>query len=259
MIDRKKLHICNIMKQTEDHSRRAFIKTGAVLAFGGMIAPSFANHLPYGGQDFSGTHADLKFELPPLPYEYDALEPFIDKQTMQIHHVKHHAAYVENLNKAIAEEKKVPGCIESILAKVSKFPKAIRNNGGGHYNHSMFWRTMKPNGGGQPTGALADSINSSFGSFEQFKTKFNENATKHFGSGWTWLALRKGKLEIGDTDNQDNPLMDVSDFRGIPILGLDVWEHAYYLKHQNKRADYISAWWNVINWEEVSRNFANAK
>ena len=200
-----------------------------------------------------------KFELPDLPYAYNALEPFIDKLTMEIHHDKHHGAYVTNLNKAMESVKETPSSIEELIKNISSYPVAVRNNGGGHFNHSMFWKLMKPNGSGQPKGKLSDAIDSSFGSFDNFKSKFNETATKHFGSGWAWLVVKNNKLEIGATPNQDNPIMDVSDFKGIPVLGLDVWEHAYYLKYQNRRADYINSWWNIVNWNEVANNFQNAK
>jgi Fe-Mn family superoxide dismutase len=200
-----------------------------------------------------------QFELPILPYPYNILEPYIDKVTMEIHHTKHHAGYVNNLNKALGGLIDVPSSIEEIIKNASKYPIGVRNNGGGYYNHSMFWKLMKPNGGGQPTGKLAEAINSSFGSFDNFKTQFSEAASKHFGSGWAWLVKKNDKLEIGTTPNQDNPLMDVSAFSGTPILCLDIWEHAYYLQYQNKRADYINSWWNVINWDEATRNFQNAK
>ena len=198
------------------------------------------------------------FTLAALPYTYGALEPHIDAMTMEIHHSKHHATYVNNLNKALHDVKDAPSSIEEIIKNSSKYPIAVRNNGGGHYNHSMFWRLMKFNGGGQPTGKLLEAINASFGSFDDFKNKFNEAAKNIFGSGWAWLVLKKGKLEIGTTPNQDNPLMDVSNFKGSPILCLDIWEHAYYLKHQNKRIDYINSWWNVVNWDEAANNFKKA-
>jgi len=201
----------------------------------------------------------VKFELPVLPYAYDALEPFIDKMTMEIHHDKHHGMYVTNLNKALQEVKNTPSSIEEIIKNISHYSTAIRNNGGGHFNHSMFWKLMKFNGGGRPAGKLSDAINQEFGSFDNFKSKFNEAATKQFGSGWTWLVVRNGKLEIGTTPNQDNPLMDISEFKGSPILCIDVWEHAYYLKYKNKRVDYINEWWNVVNWDEALNNFVNLK
>jgi Fe-Mn family superoxide dismutase len=253
------LQFCIDMKTSHDDSRRAFIKTGSLLALGGLLVPSFGRmkDTVVPGTDAQGS--DIRFDLPPLPYAYNALEPWIDEETMKLHHDKHHAAYVENLNKALKNESKASPDLETLLKTVSKYPTIVRNNAGGHYNHSMFWKLMKPNGGGLPSGALAEAINNSFGSFDVFKTKFNEAATKQFGSGWAWLVKRKQKLEIGATPNQDNPLMDIAGFKGTPILGLDVWEHAYYLKYQNKRPDYIQAWWNVVNWDEASKNFANAK
>lgn len=202
----------------------------------------------------------MAFELPKLPYAYNALEPHIDTRTMEIHHTKHHNAYVTNLNNAIAGKPEEKLSIGEICSKVSKFPPAVRNNGGGHYNHSIFWTLMNPpKGGGEPTGVLADAIKSAFGSFSDFKTKFAAVATTRFGSGWAWLVVQNGKLAIGSTPNQDNPLMDISDFKGTPILGLDIWEHAYYLNYQNRRPDYITAWWNVVNWNEASKRFASAK
>lgn len=200
-----------------------------------------------------------KFELPPLPYSYDALEPYIDKMTMEIHHDKHHAAYVANFNKAIEGTAAEGKTIEEIFKNVSKYPIAVKNNGGGVYNHSMFWKVMKKNGGGAPTGALADAINSSFGSFDDFKTTFNNAATTRFGSGWAWLIVKDGKLAVISTANQDNPLMDNAETKGTPIFLMDVWEHAYYLKYQNRRPEYIANFWNVINWDEVNKNFASAK
>jgi Fe-Mn family superoxide dismutase len=200
-----------------------------------------------------------KFELPALPYAYDALEPYIDKMTMEIHHTKHHNAYVTNLNKAVEGTEMEGKSLEELMANISKYSVAVRNNGGGHWNHSMFWTLMKKNGGGEPTGTLADSIKSAFGSFTEFKTQFSNAATTRFGSGWAWLVKQNGKLVIGSTPNQDNPLMDISDLKGTPILGLDVWEHAYYLKYQNRRPEYIENWWNVINWDKVAELFSNAK
>ncbi|MEO8398243.1 MAG: superoxide dismutase [Ignavibacteriaceae bacterium] len=200
-----------------------------------------------------------KFELPKLPYSYDALEPSIDKQTMEIHHTKHHNAYVTKLNEAIAGSDLENKSLEEILKNVSKHSAAVRNNGGGHYNHSLFWTIMKKGGGGFPSGDIGNAINSSFGSFEEFKKKFSDAAATRFGSGWTWLILKDSKLAITSTPNQDNPLMDVAESKGTPILGLDVWEHAYYLKYQNKRPDYIENWWKVVNWDEVGNRFGKAK
>lgn len=200
-----------------------------------------------------------QFKLPKLLYTYYDFEPYIDRMTMEIHYQKHHGPYVNNLNRALDGLVNVPSSLEEIIKNISKYPVAVRNNGGGHYNHTLFWKLMKSNGGGEPTGDLSEAINRTFGSFENFKNKFSEVATKHFGSGWAWLIIKNGKLEIGTTPNQDNPLMDVSLFNGTPILCLDVWEHAYYLKYQNKRIDYVNGWWNVINWEEARINYKNAK
>ena len=198
----------------------------------------------------------MAFELPQLPYAYNALEPYIDAQTMEIHHSKHHAAYTNNLNAAVKGTENENKTIEDLFVNVSKLPVAIRNNGGGFYNHDLFWKLMKPNGGGQPTGDLLEAINKYFGSFDKFKETFSGSAATRFGSGWAWLVVNnKKELIIGSTPNQDNPLMDVSDIKGNPILTLDVWEHAYYLKYQNKRPDYIAAFWNVLNWDEITRRF----
>jgi superoxide dismutase, Fe-Mn family len=201
----------------------------------------------------------MAFELPKLPYAYNALEPHIDAKTMEIHHTKHHQAYVTNLNNAIAGSDAEKQSIEEICRNISKHSAAVRNNGGGHYNHSLFWTIMKPNGGGEPTGAIADAIKSAFGSFDEFKKQFANAGATRFGSGWAWLVSNGGKLSIGSTPNQDNPLMDVADIKGTPVLGLDVWEHAYYLNYQNRRPDYIAAFWNVINWDDVNRRFSEAK
>jgi Fe-Mn family superoxide dismutase len=199
----------------------------------------------------------MAFTLPALPYSFNALEPHIDARTMEIHHGKHHNAYVTNLNNAVAGTDAEKLSIEEICKGISKYPAAVRNNGGGHYNHSLFWQIMGPGGAGKPSGAVADAINSSFGTFDEFKAKFAAAGVGRFGSGWAWLVKDAGgKLQIGSTPNQDNPLMDVAEIKGTPILGCDVWEHAYYLNYQNRRPDYISAWWNVVNWEEVNRRFA---
>jgi len=200
-----------------------------------------------------------KFELPALPYAHDALEPYVDKQTMEIHHGKHHAGYVKKLNAAVEETDLEGKSLEELMQNVSKHSTAVRNNGGGHFNHSLFWTVMKNGGGGKPAGDLAAAIDSAFGSFDEFKTQFSNAAATRFGSGWAWLIVSDGKLAICSTPNQDNPLMDLAETKGTPILGLDVWEHAYYLKYQNKRPDYIENWFNVINWEEVSDRFAKAK
>jgi Fe-Mn family superoxide dismutase len=202
----------------------------------------------------------MAFELPPLPYDYAALEPHIDTQTMQIHHDKHHATYVTNLNNALASAPDLANqSIEDILRNINDVPEsirtAVRNNGGGHANHTMFWEIMGPNGGGAPSGALAQAINAAFGDLAALQEKINDNGAKRFGSGWSWLVWNNGKLEALSTANQDSPLMDGM----VPILGVDVWEHAYYLKYQNKRPDYLKAWWNVVNWAEVNARLARAE
>ena len=202
----------------------------------------------------------MSFKLPDLPYAYDALEPHFDARTMEIHHSKHHNGYVSKLNTAVEGSDHEGASLEQLLSKVSSLSTGIRNNGGGHYNHSLFWTVLSPSGGGDPKGALADAINSAFGSFDKFKEQFSNAAATRFGSGWAWLIVKAdGKLAVTSSPNQDNPLMDVADEKGTPILGLDVWEHAYYLKYQNKRPDYISAFWNVVNWEEVNKRFESAK
>jgi len=202
----------------------------------------------------------MAFELPALPYATDALEPHIDKTTMEIHHGKHHQAYVTNLNKALEGKPEATQSIEEIVKNISKFPPAVRNNGGGHYNHSLFWQVIGPNKGGEPTGDLAEAIKAAFGSFADFKTKFAEAGATRFGSGWAWLSVgADGKLVVSSTPNQDSPLMDVAEVKGTPILGMDVWEHAYYLKYQNRRPDYIAAFWNVVNWDAVTERFNKAK
>jgi Fe-Mn family superoxide dismutase len=201
----------------------------------------------------------MAFELPKLPYDFDALEPNIDATTMEIHHGKHHNGYVNNLNNAIAGTDLENKSLEELM-KVAGSNNAVRNNGGGHYNHSLFWTIMSPNGGGAPTGDLAADIDAKFGSFDAFKEEFNKAAATRFGSGWAWLCVDdKKELCVCSTANQDNPMMDIADCPGTPILGLDVWEHAYYLNYQNRRPDYVSAFWNVVNWEEVSKRYAAAK
>lgn len=201
----------------------------------------------------------MSFELPKLEYAYAALEPHIDARTMEIHHSKHHQAYVTNLNNAIAGTDAEKLSIEDICKNISKYPMAVRNNGGGHYNHSLFWQIMAPNAGGMPTGDLAKAIETDLGGFEKFKTDFAAAGATRFGSGWAWLCVKEGKLCVCSTPNQDNPLMDIADCKGTPILGMDVWEHAYYLHYQNRRPDYMTAFFNVINWTKVSELYAVAK
>ncbi|MCM3242259.1 superoxide dismutase [Cytobacillus oceanisediminis] len=202
----------------------------------------------------------MAFELPQLPYAYDALEPNIDKETMNIHHTKHHNTYVTNLNNALeGNEELLSKTVEEVVSNLDAVPEAVRtavrNNGGGHANHSLFWQIISPNGGGEPTGELANAISSKFGSYDSFKEEFAKAATTRFGSGWAWLAVNNGELEVTSTPNQDSPLMEGK----TPILGLDVWEHAYYLKYQNRRPEYINSFWNVVNWDEVSKRYSAAK
>lgn len=201
----------------------------------------------------------MAFTLPPLPYAYDALEPHIDKMTMTIHHDKHHQAYVDNLNKAIAGTENENKSLDEIIKNAGAISAAVRNNGGGHWNHTFFWEIMTPGGSKEPNGNLAEAINKSFGSFDAFKEKFAQAGATRFGSGWAWLGSQNGNLVVCSTPNQDNPLMDIAECKCTPILGVDVWEHAYYLKYQNKRADYLSAFWNVVNWDKVAEKFENAK
>jgi Fe-Mn family superoxide dismutase len=202
----------------------------------------------------------MAFELPALAYATDALEPHVDKMTMEIHHGKHHQAYVDNLNKALAGTDGANQKIEDIIKNISKYPMAVRNNGGGHFNHTLYWSIMSPNGGGTPSGDLAKAIDAAFGSFDEFKKKFAEAGMTRFGSGWSWLSVAAdGKLQVSSTPNQDSPVMDIAEVKGTPILGMDVWEHAYYLKYQNRRADYVAAFMNVVNWDAVSERFAKAK
>ena len=203
----------------------------------------------------------MAFKLPDLPYAYDALEPHIDARTMEIHHTKHHAGYTSKLNDAVAGTELEKMKIEAILAHVSKYSTAVRNNGGGYWNHKLFWEVMSPNGGGQPSERMNihKAIARDFGSFDKFKEEFSNAAATRFGSGWAWLCVdKKDKLFVTSTANQDNPLMDIADKKGTPILGLDVWEHAYYLNYQNRRPDYIGAFWNVINWDQVTKNYNDA-
>ena len=202
----------------------------------------------------------MAFELPALPYATDALEPHIDTKTMEIHHGKHHNAYVTNLNNAIAGTDAEGKLLDELMTMIGSLSPAVRNNGGGHFNHSLFWTVMGPNGGGKPSGDLASAIESAFGSFDAFKDEFSKAAATRFGSGWAWLCVDgSGKLFVTSTPNQDNPAMDIAEKPGTPILGLDVWEHAYYLNYQNRRPDYIAAFWNVVNWDEVAKRFADAK
>ena len=235
------------MKDT-GKGRRQFLKKAAFAGIAGLALPDMLK----GNTLTELFQPEDLFNLPMLGYGYDALEPHIDQKTMEIHHSRHHQAYVSNLNKAVKEINR-DVTLEEMMKDVSSFPPAIRNNGGGHWNHTFLWKSMRPGGGGIPAGKTAEALNAAFGSFDKFKTIFQDAAMKRFGSGWAWLVKSAdGKLNVDSTPNQDNPLMNVSELKGIPLLGIDVWEHAYYLKYQNKRADYISAWWNVVNWDEVA-------
>jgi Fe-Mn family superoxide dismutase len=238
-----------------ENDRRDFLKKSALLSLGSLAANVFGNEKLEKLEEL-GKIDGGKYTLPALPYAYDALEPYIDKQTMELHHGKHHQAYVDKLNTAL-ETTKNPGhtTLEEIFRHMNAYSDAVRNNGGGHYNHSFFWQLMKANPKGEAnpaTGKIAEAINSTFGSFDEFKKQFSETGMKRFGSGWAWLYAEDKKLKIGSTANQDNPLMLNSEIKGIPLLALDVWEHAYYLKYQNKRADYVNSWWNLVNWNKVN-------
>ncbi len=247
------------MKNSDESSksRREFLKKSSILAIGGIGVISSSNLIgspSLGDSLFFPPKSE--FTLPPLGYEFNALEPYIDAKTMEIHYTKHHQAYVNNLNKAMGENNILVDTIDELLRRISAYPATVRNNAGGHYNHSLFWELMKPSTGGTNSGKAGEALISTFGSLENFMTKFSAAGMGRFGSGWAWLAVSDGKLVIGSTPNQDNPLMDNSEFKGTPILALDVWEHAYYLQYQNRRADYIAKWWNTINWNKVNELFS---
>ena len=240
--------------------RRDFLKKAGLAVTGGILLNAVKASPVFS---LAKLFEEGEYKHIPLPYPYDALEPFIDKRTMEFHHGKHHAAYVNNLNKAL-EEKKIKGVeFEKLLGEISKYSSSVRNNAGGHYNHTLFWSLMRkpvPDKHNLPSGKLATAINRAFGSFEEMKRQFSEKAKTVFGSGWCWLIINKEKMpEIGTTPNQDNPMMDLCPLKGDPILCLDVWEHAYYLKYMNVRADYINAWWNVVNWAEAERMYNSVK
>lgn len=236
-------------------TRRDFIEKTVKTAIATTVGTSFIVHQAKSVPLTNAANA-FEFSQVKLPYEYNALEPHIDAQTMEIHYTKHHTAYIKNVNEAIFAEKITYSGEKEFFSNASKLSAKARNNGGGAWNHNFFWQIMKPSGGGAPTGKISEAINSSFGSFDKFKEQFSQAAATRFGSGWAWLVHDKGKLKIGSTPNQDNPLMDSSEIKGTPLLGIDVWEHAYYLKYQNKRAEYIEHWWNVVNWNEVARRLA---
>jgi len=236
--------------------RSGFLQKTLGLVGAGLLFPKMMN----ASAKVLVSEASLEsapFSLPTLDYDYKALEPHIDALTMEIHHSRHHKAYVDNLNKAVQSTDLASKSLEEILGSISKAPIAVRNNGGGHWNHRFFWKVIGPSTGSKPSSAFENQIVKDFGSLENLKTEFNKAAMSRFGSGWAWLVLKDGKLQIGSTVNQDNPLMDISDVKGKPVLALDVWEHAYYLKYQNKRVEYVNAFWNVINWDFVSAQFTN--
>lgn len=247
--------------------KREFIKTsmllGAGALFAGPIVSSCANTDGKSKGAFVASlvpSGDEGFKQKELPYAFDALEPYIDAQTMELHYGKHHAGYTKKFNAALLDEGITSTDIKEIFANVSQYGAGVRNNGGGYYNHSLYWNFMSPNGGGEPTGALKEAIDKAFGSLEKFKALFSAAAATQFGSGWAWLILdENGELQVNATPNQDNPLMDIATVKGAPLLNIDVWEHAYYLKYQNKRTDYIESFWNVINWKTVEKLYNEAK
>lgn len=237
--------------------KRTFLKTSLLAGAGAMFLSK--SEIISGATLNPGNGSDpLPFPQMPLPYAYDALEPYIDAKTMEIHYSKHHAAYTKNFNDAVVNLKIPSGNIVEIFRNTSKYPAVIRNQGGGYFNHMLFWEIMAPKAGGEPSGELATRINKDFGSFAKFKEDFSKAAAGVFGSGWAWLIERDGKLEIVTLPNQDNPLMDIAPVKGKPVMFLDVWEHAYYLKHQNRRPEYIEAFWNVVNWKKAEENFVKS-
>lgn len=236
--------------------KRTFLKNSAILALGGAVATSLTGSLASAMS--KGAEAGDAYKLPDLDYAYDALEPHIDARTMEIHHSKHHAGYTRKFNAALASDGLSEASIKDLFKKVSQQPAAIRNNGGGFYNHKIFWKNLSPKGGGTAGGDVGKAINKSFGSFDKFQELFSKAAATRFGSGWAWLVKTKDGLAVTSTPNQDNPLMDVADQHGYPLLAIDVWEHAYYLKYQNRRTDYISAFWNVVNWDYVNERYNKA-
>jgi superoxide dismutase, Fe-Mn family len=234
-------------------SRRKFVKDSLKATAGAALGAPLVLHTADAYANQSGVSVAYQFAQIALPYTYQALEPNIDAMTMDIHYNKHHTAYIKNINDAIAAENISYATESEFFGNASKLSAKARNNSGGAWNHNFFWQIMKPNGGGIPTGKAGDAINGAFGSFDKFKEQFTQAAMTRFGSGWAWLVNENGKFKIGSTPNQDNPMMDLSDLKGTPLLGLDVWEHAYYLKYQNKRNEYVANWWNTINWDEVAK------
>ncbi len=236
--------------------KRTFLKNSAMLAFGGTVAASLPGSL--ASAMAKGPAAGEGYTLPELDYAYDALEPYIDAMTMEIHHTKHHAGYTSKFNAALEAAGLTDVPIQDLFRKISQHPETIRNNGGGYYNHKIFWKCLSPKGGGRAGGDVAKAIDKSFGSFDSFMEQFSNTAATRFGSGWAWLINTREGLAITSTPNQDNPLMDIADQQGYPLLGIDVWEHAYYLKYQNRRTEYIAAFWNVVNWDYVNERFSKA-
>jgi Fe-Mn family superoxide dismutase len=246
-------YICSQIKKYLRMDKRTFLKNSAILTLGGAVAASMPGTLVSAAAN--GSAAGEGFTLPKLDYAYDALEPHIDALTMEIHHSKHHAGYTRKFNAALDAAGLNDASIKELFEKISQQPVAIRNNGGGFYNHSVFWNCLSPKGGGTPTGDVGKAIDKRFGSFDKFRDQFSNAAATRFGSGWAWLVKTPNGLAVTSTPNQDNPLMDVADLQGYPLLAIDVWEHAYYLKYQNRRGDYISAFWNVVNWDYVNERF----
>jgi Fe-Mn family superoxide dismutase len=250
--------------------KRTFLRKSVFLGIGGTLAGNVTGTLKAAGlaqggmqatrgiQAEAGTADDEPFKLPELGYAYDALEPYIDARTMEIHHDRHHAGYTRNFNAAVLEAGLAGTKIREIFSRVSRYPAAVRNNGGGYFNHKMYWKSMSPKGGGEPAGDLKTAIDKSFGSFGSFREKLSEAAATRFGSGWAWLVSTEGGLVVTSTPNQDNPMMDIAEVGGFPLLAIDVWEHAYYLKHQNRRSEYIEAFWHVVDWDYVQRRYARA-
>jgi len=239
--------------------KRTFLKNSAILSIGGSIMTAIPGTLKAADLIAAGSKEDEPFKLPELDYAYDALEPNIDAMTMEVHHSKHHAGYTRKFNAAVKEAGLTDTSIDEIFKQVSKYPSGIRNNGGGFYNHKLYWKGLSPKGGGQPKAELLKAIEKSFGKFDNFRESFSTAAATRFGSGWAWLVKTEKGLQVTSTPNQDNPLMDVSDVNGFPLLAIDVWEHAYYLKYQNRRTEYISAFWNVVNWDYVTERYNKSK
>lgn len=240
--------------KSKSMDKRTFIKNSAIIGIGGLITPVLPGYVRAAGTAAPGNSGDT-YRLPELDYPYDALEPYIDAMTMEIHYSKHHAGYTMKFNAAVEESGLQKTPVKEIFRKASSYPVAVRNNGGGFYNHKMFWKVLSPDGGGEPKGGLARAIDKGFGSFDKFREEFSGAAATRFGSGWAWLVGTEEGLRVTSTPNQDNPLMDTAEVRGFPLMGLDVWEHAYYLKYQNRRGDYISAFWNLVNWDYVASRF----